>query len=305
MSGNSTIAVVNLETRHDRAANLAKILAFIDEAASKGAQLVVFPECALQGYPFGTGAHDEEEFAYHYAHAEPIPGPATEAVREAARRYGLVVVFGLTELAGTLGPAGLLFNAVATVGPEGVLAVYRKVHTGDVEKQVWHRGAAFPVVDTPVGRIGSIICYDLVFPEATRALALQGAQLLVMSTVWLPNGSANPAFELGYDLFTRGRALENQVWLAVAGQTGRDPDTGMEYLGHSRLVDPNGQVVLELGEEEGVGVASVDIEGEILRARARGWFGQVFLRDRAPETYGVLVDAGLYRPDPLTAGLTA
>ncbi len=82
----------------------------------------------------------------------------------------------------------------------------------------------------------------------------------------------------------------------VSGQTGRDPDTGMEYLGHSRVVSPNGEVILDLGVEEGVGVATIDVQGEILRARAGGWFGQVFLRDRAPEAYGALVDTSLYAP---------
>jgi predicted amidohydrolase len=285
-----------MQTQHDKAANLEKIIRLVGEAAADGAKLLVLPECALQGYPYGTGSHDPNEFLYHYEQAETIPGPSTERLVEAARDNGMIIVFGLTELAGSFGPAGLLFNSVATVGPEGVLAVYRKVHTGDVEKQIWHRGADFPVVDTPFGRIGSFICYDLVFPEATRVLALRGAEILVMSTVWLPNAPANPAFELGYDLFTRARALENQVWLLVSGQTGRDPDTGMEYLGHSRVVSPNGEVVLELGVEEGIGVATIDVHGEILRARARGWFGQVFLRDRAPETYGPLVDSSLYAP---------
>ena len=126
-----------------------------------------------------------------------------------------------------------------------------------------------------------------------------GAQILVMSTVWLPSGTGQPAFEIGYDLLTRVRALENQVWLVVACGTGRDPDTGLEYLGHSRIVDPNGQVVLELGVEEELGVATVDVEGEILRARAGGWFGQVFLRDRAPEAYGIVADPAVFSPEPL------
>lgn len=299
MGTSARIAVVNLATSHDKEANLAKILSFVDEAGAKNSDLVVFPECALQGYPYLTGAHNGDEFAYLYETAERIPGPATELVAEAAARHGLVVVFGMTELAGTLGPAGLLFNAVATVGPEGVLSVYRKVHTGDIEKALWYRGTAFPVVDTPIGRIGSIICYDVVFPEATRALALRGAQILLMSTVWLPQGTGCPAFEMGYDLLTRARALENQLWLAVACGTGRDPETGLEYLGHSRIVDPYGQVILELGVEEGLGIATIDVEGEILRARARGWFGQVFLRDRAPETYRIIADPSVYAPDPL------
>jgi len=217
----------------------------------------------------------------------------------------MTIVFGLTELAGTLGPAGLLFNSVAIVGPDGLLGVYRKVHTGDVEKQIWHRGSDFPVVETSVGRLGAFICYDVVFAEAARILALKGAELLVMSTAWVPTPD-NPALALGYDLFTRARALENQVWLAVSDQTGRDVDTGMEYLGRSRIVDPNGEVILELGQEEGLGVATIAIQEGIIASRARGWFGQVFLRDRAPDTYQLLADRGIYSPPIVTSdGTTA
>lgn len=291
----STIAVANFESRHGKRENLEKIVAFIGEAAAQGVELLIFPECALQGYPYGTGNHDPDEFAYHYEQAETIPGPSVETVAQQARKYRMVVVFGLSEAAG-LGPAGLLFNSLAVVGPSGLLGVYRKVHTGDVEKQVWHRGVEFVTVDTPVGRLGPLICYDLVFPECARVLALHGAEILVMATVWLPSAPANPAFEAGYDLFTRARALENQVWLGVAGQTGRDRDSGMLYLGRSRIVDPNGEVIVQLGEEEGLGVATVDVQREIVSARARGWFGQVFLRDRAPEAYGAISDRSLYAP---------
>jgi len=299
-SKGTTLAVANLQTRHKKAVNVRAMRSFIKEAAAKKVQLIVFPEGALQGYPSGTGSHNADEFAYQYGQAETVPGPSTELIATDARAYGITIVFGLTELAGTLGPAGLLFNSVAIVGPEGLLGVYRKVHTGDVEKQIWHRGSDFPVVDTQVGKIGAFICYDVVFAEAARILALKGAELLVMSTAWVPTPN-NPALALGYDLFTRARALENQVWLAVSDQTGRDADTGMEFLGRSRIINPSGEVVLELGREEGLGVATIAIEEGIIASRARGWFGQVFLRDRAPETYQLVADRGIYSP-PIATG---
>ena len=296
----TTIAVTNLQTRHDKAINLRAIRSFIKEAASKKVQLLVFPEAALQGYPSGTGTHDADEFAYQYSQAETIPGPSTEVIARDARAYGMTVVFGLTELAGTLGPGGLLFNSVAILGPDGLLGAYRKVHTGDVEKQIWHRGSDFPVIETSVGKIGAFICYDVVFAEAARILALKGASILTMSTAWVPTPN-NPPLTLGYDLFTRARALENQVWLAVSDQTGTDVDSGMEFLGRSRIVNPNGELVLELGREEGLGVATLEIEEGIIASRARGWLGQVFLRDRAPETYQIVADRGIYSP-PVATG---
>jgi predicted amidohydrolase len=294
--GPATIAVANFEARHDKEQNLTKMERFIADAAASQAQLVAFPEGALQGYPSGTETHNSAEFLYHYNEAETIPGPATERIHAAAREHDLIVVFGMTEIAGTLGPAGLLFNSVAVVGPQGLLGVYRKVHTGDIEKAVWHRGVDYQVIDTPIGKIGPFICYDVVFPECTRILSLRGAEILIMSTAWMPNDPDSPAVEAGYDLFTRARALENQVWLVVSDQAGRDPDSGITYLGQSRIINPNGEVVLELGAGEELGLLTIDVEGEILRARAGGWWGQVFLRDRAPETYGTIADAELYAP---------
>lgn len=290
------VAVANMQTRHYKKANLAKIVRLVEEAAAQHADLLVLPECCLQGYPSGTGNHDGDEFVYHYKEAETVPGPSTRAVQEAARDHNLIVIFGMTELAGTLGPGGLLFNSVVTVGRDGVLGVYRKVHTGDLEKQLWQRGTDFPVIDTSIGRIGSLICYDIVFPEAPRTLALRGAEMIAMSTAWAPSSPSNRAFERGYDLLTCCRALENQVWLVVAAQTGTDPDSGAEYLGCSRVVSPTGEVILDLGSDEGLGVASIDVREGIIQARARGWFGQVFLRDRAPESYGAIGDASLYSP---------
>src|SRR5205814_722819 len=107
-TGLATIAVANMQSQHDKTANLDKILRFIEEASLHGAEFLVLPECALQGYPYGTGSHDADEFAYQYEHAETVPGPSTDRVVEAAREHEMVVALGLTELAGSLGPAGLL-----------------------------------------------------------------------------------------------------------------------------------------------------------------------------------------------------
>ena len=212
--------------------------------------------------------------------AESIPGPATEAIRRVLGDSEAVVVVGLTEAPDeAAGEAGRLFNSVAVIGRAGVVAKYRKVHTGGVEKCLWNRGSDWVVAESGVGRLGLLICYDLVFPEASRSLALAGAEILVMPTAWA--NAHDPTFARGYDLFTRARALENQLFL-VSSNLVDGPGNG--FYGHSRIVAPNG-IVLAESEGAGMAVATVNLRADLLSLRSRSWFGQVFLRDRAPETY--------------------
>jgi predicted amidohydrolase len=275
-----TIAAVSLRAERDPARNLERICAIAGAQARAGAGLIVFPECAVQGYPLGLGAPDLEQYEHHGRFAEPIPGPATAALQAALAGSPAVAALGLTELPDESGgEAGRLYNSVALVGAEGVIARYRKIHTGGVEKCLWNRGDRWVVAGSRAGRLGLLICYDLVFPEAARSLALGGAEILVMSTAWAR--AADPTFARGYDLLTRARALENQLFLVSANLVD-GPAPG--FHGHSRIVDPTGQVIAE-SAGEGVATATIALRADLVRFRARSWFGQVFLRDREPSTY--------------------
>lgn len=275
-----------IEISSSKSANLAAIELCVREAASQGVELLILPECAVQGYPVGLGGADLDVYERQLREAEPVPGPATERLARLAAEHELELVVGLTERPTEPGSAGRLFNTAVFIGPNGVRARYRKVHTGGVEKCLWSRGADWTVVDSVVGKVGLLICYDLVFPEATRCLALAGAQLLAMSTAWAADTTPEGTFREGYELFTRARALENQVFLVSANLVGGEE----AFYGHSRIVDPCGQVIAE-SEGPGIAVAELDVEAEVLRARAQGWFGQVFLSDREPRAYETLAQA--------------
>jgi predicted amidohydrolase len=275
-----TIAAVSLRPEPDPARNLARICAMAGQQAREGAGLIVFPECAVQGYPLGLGEPDLAQYEHHARFAETIPGPATAALQATLAGSSAVAAVGLTELPDErAGEAGRLYNSIALVGAEGVIARYRKIHTGGVEKCLWNRGDRWVVADSRAGRLGLLICYDLVFPEAARSLALAGAEILVMSTAWA--NAADETFARGYDLFTRARALENQLFLVSANLVD-GPRQG--FYGHSRIVDPAGQVIAEAAGV-GVAVASIALRRDLVRFRARSWFGQVFLRDREPSSY--------------------
>lgn len=279
-SGNDlSIGAVCMEAASSPAINVGTICDILADARRSELDLVVFPECAVQGYPLGLGVPDLDQYEYQAAHAEPVSGPSIAAVQRALSGSSVVAVVGLTERGDSDGEASLLFNTVVAVDETGVRTKYRKVHTGGVEKCLWTRGRSFETCAIGARTAGLLICYDLVFPEAARALALRGAELLLMSTAWAR--ADDPTFARGYDLLTRTRALENQVYLVAANLV---DGPGGGFHGHSRIVDPTGAVVAETA---GAGIArtTICLPADLVRHRARSWFGQVFLRDREPDAY--------------------
>jgi predicted amidohydrolase len=278
MPRNVTIGAACLEVSHDKNSNLERIEGCISEASRRGINLLVLPEIAVQGYPLGLGspwAGEVDQYEYQLRNAETVPGPVTEHLTQLAAKHEIELVVGLTELPTEPGSAGRLFNTSVLIGGSGLKARYRKVHLGATEKCLWNRGQDWVVADTAAGKAGLLICYDLCFPETARCLALAGAQLLLMPTAWPPMPTE------GYDLFTRARALENQVYLVSANLVG-GPRPG--FWGHSRIVNPRGEVIAET-EGSGIAAVNVDVDEGIIDARTHGWFGQVFLRDREPGLY--------------------
>jgi predicted amidohydrolase len=281
MSRPVRIGAACIEVGQDKQSNLDVIRHYCESAASQGVKLLAFGECAVQGYPVGLGQYDLDVYERQRRGAETVPGPVTTQLMEFSQKYELELIVGLTECPTEEGTVGMLFNTVVMVGPDGVIAKYRKVHTGDVEKCLWNRGANWVVADSVAGKLGFLICYDLVFPEAARCLTLEGAELLVMSTAWTSNHIRE-----GYEIFTRSRAFENQVYLLVANLAGGPEGMG-HYYGHSRIVDPQGHIIAE-SEGPGIAVAEVDISDGVLQARARGWWGLSHLANREPRSYNVL-----------------
>src|SRR5262249_24628069 len=157
-----------------------------------------------------------------------------------ARQYVYAVV-GLLERG-----ADALYNSAALIGPEGVIACYRKAHLPGLglDRLVAHGNTPFAVHDTPIGRIGLAICYDIRFPEPTRLLALQGAELVAFPSNWPSVERLAPPSAIP-DVLTRARAIENRVFLAVADRAGEE--RGSRFLGRSQLVDVFGKVVAEAG----------------------------------------------------------
>jgi predicted amidohydrolase len=176
------IATVALAGTFDVELSAKHHLELIDEAADAGAELVVFPEISLQGYPPDIDRFYPGRIADAFANAERVPdGPHVVAIAERARVRKTHVIFGLNELGDE---AGVIYNTMVLTGPDGHIGSYRKVHVGITEQLTWRRGNDWPVFDTPFGKIGMLICYDKMWPESCRELTLRGADILVMSTAW-------------------------------------------------------------------------------------------------------------------------
>jgi len=233
----------------------------------------VLPECAIPGYMFESA---EEALPY----AEEIPGPSTEALAAACGRIGAHVVCGLIERDGDR-----LHNAAVLLGPDGLLGAYRKTHLPflGVDRFVVP-GDELPVWDTPLGRIGIEICYDLRFPEVTRTLALGGADIVCHPT------NFPTAAQVQTELITVARAAENRIFLLTANRCGRE--RWAEFCGRSQIVDPYGKRLAETGVA-GEALLVADVELELARDKdyvIPGEYELYLFGHRRPELYGALVE---------------
>jgi 5-aminopentanamidase len=267
------VAVAQLDPKlGEKARNLQACLARLEEAVGAGAKLLVLPECAIPGYMY-------ESLDEAMPFAEEIPGPSTEVLAEACRRLDAHVVCGLLERDGDL-----LRNAAVLVGPDGLVGTYRKTHLPflGVDRFVT-AGDELSVFETPLGRIGVEICYDLRFPEATRTLALQGADLVAHPT------NFPVAARVQTELITVARAAENRIFLLTANRSGKE--RWAEFCGWSQIVDPFGKRLAEAGET-GETLLVADIEVEQARDKdyvIPGDYELYLFEDRRPELYGALV----------------
>jgi N-carbamoylputrescine amidase len=271
----STVAVAAPFGRDlgDAFARIERILAV---ARRRDAGLVVLPECALGGY-----LREPEGGAI----APDLPPAIAPDGEEIARLVGLagdtVVCIGYTE-AGPQGP----YSAAVCVSGDGVLGRHRKVHLPPAERFALKPGDRFAAFDTPVGRLGMLLCYDKLFPEASRALALDGAEIIACMSAWSAD-RRRPAPALRDDRQTRHfdavdcvRAIENQVVWVSSNLTG--PWGARRFVGRSKVVDPDGVVLAATGHDEGLALARIDPAAAI----AETLLDIDHLGDRRPAAYG-------------------
>src|ERR1700730_7000791 len=273
------MAAVAAAFDRDLDADFARIEKLVAVARERGVRLLALPEAAVAGSLATLDGN---------AGAPPALAPDGPEIRRLVAIAGdLVVAAGYCEDGG-----GVLFNSVVCVTGDGVLGHHRKVHQPLHEDSSYRAGEQFAAFDSPVGRLGMMICYDKAFPESARALALDGAEIVVCVSAW-PASRTNPAPDLAddrwtrrFDLFDRARALENQVVWLSANQTGAFGT--LRFVGSAKIVDPGGDVIARTGVPGGVAVAELDVRRVLETARR----SMGHLRDRRPDAYGVVAAAG-------------
>jgi N-carbamoylputrescine amidase len=287
------VGLIQMACGPDPGANLAKALERIGAAAARGAQVVCLPEL------FQTQYFCQREDPDLFDLAEPIPGPASDQLAEAARRHGVVLVASLFERRAP----GLYHNTAVLFDADGTLCgLYRKMHIPDdplyYEKFYFTPGdLGFRALDTRVGRLGTLVCWDQWFPEAARLTALAGAVLLFYPTAigWHPREKAEhgAAQHDAWQTIQRSHAIANGVYVASVNRVGFETGDvrgnaaggeGLEFWGGSFLCDPFGRVLAQGSHDrEEILVAGVDLA--LLEETRRNW---PFLRDRRIESYGAI-----------------
>lgn len=281
------VGILQQRVTEDVRANMRHIAEGIERLADDGAQLVVLQE--LHNSLYFCQTEDVDNFNL----AEPVPGPSTEFYGGLARRFGVVIVTSLFEKRA----AGLYHNTAVVMERDGSIAgKYRKMHIPDdpayYEKFYFTPGdIGFHPIDTSVGRLGVLVCWDQWYPEAARLMALQGAEILVYPTaIGYADSDTPDEQERQREAWTtvqRGHAVANGLPVVTANRVGFEPDPsgqtkGISFWGSSMAVGPQGEMLWRAGldEEES---AVIDIDMSRCEQVRRWW---PFLRDRRIEEYG-------------------
>lgn len=284
------IGILQRRITGDVESNKRRLAEGIESLAEAGARLVVLQE--LHNSIYFCQVEDVDNFDL----AEPIPGPSTVFYGELAKRLGVVIVTSLFERRS----AGLYHNTAVVIERDGTIAgMYRKMHIPDdpayYEKFYFTPGdLGFRPIDTSVGRLGVLVCWDQWYPEAARLMALRGAELLVYPTAigYAASDSADEQQRQreAWTTVQRGHAVANGIPVVTVNRTGHEPDPsghtdGIQFWGSSMVVGPQGEFLYrasEYGEETIV----VDVDVPHCEQVRRWW---PFLRDRRIDEYGGIV----------------
>ncbi len=251
MSAPVKIAVLQMTAGIDPAGNVASIVEAAARAGGEGAAMLFTPEMS------GLLDRNRKRAAPHIV-AEDA-NPVLSAAREAAQRNGLWVALGSLAVARD---DGRWANRSLLIDPDGkVAARYDKIHMFDVdlasgenwrESNAYAPGEQVVTTATPLGRLGLTVCYDIRFPALFEELGQHRCDAIAIPSAFtVPTGTAH------WHLLQRARAVEASAWVIAAAQTGHHADGRVTY-GHSLVVDPWGEVVLDMGDEPGVGFATID-----------------------------------------------
>ena len=281
------IGFLQLHNTNNRKQNIIRLAEGIADLAKRGAQLIILQE--LHNSLYFCQTEDVENFDL----AEPIPGPSTDLYGELAARYKVVIVTSLFERRA----AGLYHNTAVVLDKDGTIAgKYRKMHIPDdpayYEKFYFPPGdLGFHPINTSIGKLGVLVCWDQWYPEAARLMALQGAELLIYPTAIgyaaNDNDEEQQRQRRAWQTVQRGHAVANGLPVIAVNRVGYEPDPsgatqGIMFWGTSFVAGPQGEILYEASENEEESIV-IDIDLERSENVRRWW---PFLRDRRIDYYG-------------------
>jgi len=250
MNKKLSVSVCQMKVVRQKDLNLKKAEEMIKKSSQMGAELVILPEIFNSPY-------QADLFPYY---AEPYPGPTTDFLARAARKNRVGIVGGSIP---EIERDGQIYNSSFVFDEEGsLIARYRKIHLFDIdipgkirfkESQTLAAGNSISVVDYKSTRLGLIICYDCRFPELARAIALEGAELLVIPAAF--NLTTGPAH---WELIMRNRAVDNQLYV-IAASPAHNTEASYQAWGHSMIIDPWGTVLQQASASEEILYAELDL----------------------------------------------
>ncbi|MBJ7610445.1 MAG: hydratase [Candidatus Dormibacteraeota bacterium] len=263
----------------DVVGNRAAAVRWAQRAAAEGVDLLVLPELASSGYVFES----DEEAARTAEDAST--GEIVTALADVCAGSATHCVVGINERSGRV-----RHNSAVLIGPHGPLATYRKLHLFNDEQSWFEPGGELPAVDLPFGRVGMVICFDLWFPEAVRALALAGAEIIAVPTNWVASFRRQVYDAAGYcvgDIVAMASAAQNGVVMACADRIGVERE--VRFLGCSVIVGGDGWPVAGPAgpDEEAFLVAEVDLD--VVAATKRRTPRNHLIEDRRPDSYNAVV----------------
>jgi len=281
------IGLIQQQNVADVKQNMQHLATKIRELAKQGAELIVLQELHNSLY------FCQVEHVDNFDLAEPIPGPSTEFFGNLAKELGVVIVASLFERRAP----GLYHNTAVVLEKDGTLAgKYRKMHIPDdpayYEKFYFTPGdLGFHPIQTSVGRLGVLVCWDQWYPEAARLMALQGADLLIYPTAIGYESSDTPDEQerqrMAWQTVQRGHAVANGLPVVTVNRVGLEPDpsqqtNGIQFWGTSFVAGPQGELLFEAPKDQEVATI-VDVDMQRSEQVRRWW---PFLRDRRIENYG-------------------
>jgi N-carbamoylputrescine amidase len=287
------LGLVQMRCGTEPDANVERAVAGVREAAGRGAQIVCLPEL------FRTQYFCQREDPALFDLAEPIPGPTSDRMAAVAKELGVVVVASLFERRA----AGLYHNTAVALDADGTMVGrYRKMHIPDdplyYEKFYFTPGdLGFTAIDTNVGKVGTLVCWDQWYPEGARLTALAGADVLFYPTAigWHPTEKAEYGERQldAWRTIQRAHAIANGVYVAAVNRVGHEgsTDAGIEFWGASFVCDPFGAVIAE-APRDAEAVLVVEVDRAVQEDVRRNW---PFLRDRRIDAYGPITQRLLDR----------